>query len=66
MSEFNLRTRKDSRLGVCGDTMYSISFETKCGSEKSSLLNVSSSVYSARRQETGKMQHMAETLLSSY
>ena len=31
--------------------MYSISFETKCGSEKSQLLNVSSSVYSARRQE---------------
>ena len=32
--------------------MYNISFETKCGSEKSRLLNVSSSVYSARHRET--------------
>ena len=27
-----------TRLWVCGDTMYSISFETKCGSEKSNWL----------------------------
>ena len=36
--------------------MYSISFETMCGSEKSQLLNVSSSVYSARRQETAEFR----------
>ena len=34
--------------------MYYISFE--CGSEKSQLLNVSSSVYSARRQETAESE----------
>ena len=32
--------------------MYSISFETMCGSEKSQLLKVLSSMYSARHQET--------------
>ena len=29
---------KTGRQWVCGDTMYFISFETKCGSERSHLL----------------------------
>ena len=37
-----------------GTSANHFSFETKCISEKSQLLNVSTSVYSARRQETAR------------